>query len=112
MSNRPEPSPPRFSIVIPTYQRRDVVLASLRAVPAIAFGSFEVIVVVDGSTDGTAAAVRALPFPITVIDQENRGAATARNRGAASASGDILLFLDDDMEPDPAILFEHDRSHR
>ena len=103
-----------FSIVIPTYQRRDVVVASVKALAAQDLaGSFEVVVVVDGSRDGTAAALRRLivPFPFVVLEQPNRGAATARNAGAAAASGRILLFLDDDMEAHPRLLSEHVRSH-
>ena len=75
---------------------------------------FEVIVVIDGSTDGTADALRALdlPFPLAVFEQRNCGASAARNAGAAAASGEILLFVDDDMEPHPRLLAEHDRSHR
>jgi GT2 family glycosyltransferase len=102
-----------FSIVIPTYQRRDVVVASVKALAAQDLaGSFEVVVVVDGSRNGTAAALRRLivPFPFVVLEQPNRGAATARNAGAAAASGRILLFLDDDMEADPRLLSEHVRS--
>jgi peptidoglycan/xylan/chitin deacetylase (PgdA/CDA1 family)/glycosyltransferase involved in cell wall biosynthesis len=75
---------------------------------------FEVVVAVDGSTDGTADALRDLevPFPLRVLERENQGAAVARNAGAAAAQGELLLFLDDDMEADPAMLAEHDRSHR
>ncbi|MEZ4863291.1 MAG: glycosyltransferase [Caldilineaceae bacterium] len=105
---------PRFSIVIPTYQRCTVVVASVRALAQQEYeGRFEVIVVVDGSTDGSAQALRALeaPFPLTVIEQPNQGAATARNQGAAAACGEILLFLDDDMTAHPRLLAEHDRSH-
>jgi glycosyltransferase involved in cell wall biosynthesis/peptidoglycan/xylan/chitin deacetylase (PgdA/CDA1 family) len=104
-----------YSVVIPTYQRRDVVLRSVRSLARQQFnGSFEVIVVVDGSNDGTAEAFRSIhfPFPITILEQPNRGAATARNKGAAAAQGEILLFLDDDMEAHPNLLAEHDRSHR
>jgi GT2 family glycosyltransferase len=75
---------------------------------------FEAIVVVDGSEDGSAAALRALDvsFPLTVLEQPNQGAAAARNAGAEAASGELLLFLDDDMRADPAMLTEHDRRHR
>ena len=105
--------PTRFSIVIPTHQRRDVLVAAWPALFAIAFESYEIVIVVDGSTDGTADALRALVAsrPVTIIEQPNRGAAAARNRGAAEATGDILLFLDDDMEPDRNLLVEHDRSY-
>lgn len=102
---------PRYSIVVPTFQRRDVVSASVTALSGQRYGhGFEVIVVVDGSTDGTADELRALdvPFPLVVLEQPNRGAAAARNRGARAASGDVLLFLDDDMHAAPDLLDAHD----
>jgi len=104
----------RFSIVIPTYQRREVVLRTVAALDRQSVRDFEGIVIVDGSTDGSAAALRALRvgFPLRVVEQPNGGAAQARNAGAAVASGELLLALDDDMEADPAMLAEHDRCHR
>lgn len=102
------------SVVIPTYQRREVVLEAVRALSACEYdGSLELIVVVDGSTDGTADALRnvACPFPVKLIEQANAGAASARNRGAAEAKGEILLFLDDDMMAAPNLVAEHVRSH-
>ena len=104
----------RFSVVIPTYERRDVVVRNVRALERQTERDFEALVVVDGSTDGTAEALRALrlSFPLTVIEQPNTGQAAARNVGAAAAQGDLLVFLDDDMEADPRLLAEHDRSQR
>lgn len=105
----------RFSVVIPTYQRREVVLASVCALAEQRFSDrFEVIVVVDGSVDGSVEALQKIdtPFPLTVINQPNQGAAAARNKGAAAAKGEIVLFLDDDMEAHPQMLAEHDRSHQ
>ncbi len=104
----------RFSIVIPTHQRREIVARMVAALAAQSCRDFDATVVVDGSTDGTATALRelSLPFPLTVIEQANAGAAAARNAGAAASAGEILLFLDDDMEADPELLAEHDRSHR
>jgi glycosyltransferase involved in cell wall biosynthesis len=104
----------RFSVIVPTYQRRDVVLRTVAALDRQSMRDFEAIVVVDGSTDGSAAALRALDiaFPLRVAEQANGGAAQARNSGAALAGGELLLTLDDDMEADPAMLAEHDRSHR
>ncbi|MFI7589591.1 glycosyltransferase [Spongisporangium articulatum] len=105
---------PRISVVIPTYERRDVVLESVRALGRCAAPwPVEVVVVVDGSTDGTAAALRelaaggSLPFPLRVVEQENAGAAAARNHGARLARGRLLLFLDDDMVADRDLLTEH-----
>jgi peptidoglycan/xylan/chitin deacetylase (PgdA/CDA1 family)/GT2 family glycosyltransferase len=105
---------PRFSVVIPTYQRREIVLRSAAALDRQGERDFEVVVVVDGSDDGSSEALRALrlSYPLTVVEQPNMGAAHARNAGAAVASGEILLTLDDDMEADPGMLAEHDRSHR
>jgi len=103
-------APLSFSIVIPTFNRRDTVCDALRAIGSIDYpGAVEVIVVVDGATDGTAHALEAIarPFPLTIIEQPNEGPGSARNRGAAVATGDILLFLDDDMMCEPDILRQH-----
>jgi GT2 family glycosyltransferase/peptidoglycan/xylan/chitin deacetylase (PgdA/CDA1 family) len=104
----------RLSVVIPTFQRRETVRRTVAALDRQTLRDFEVIVSVDGSTDGTAAALRDLRvgFPLAVIEQLNRGRAAAVDAGATVAEGELLLFLDDDMEADPALLAEHDRSHR
>jgi glycosyltransferase involved in cell wall biosynthesis len=100
---------------VPTYQRKDVVCDVVSALSRIDYpGSVEVIVVIDGSTDGTAAALAGLDccLPLRVIEQVNRGAAHARNRGASRAIGDILLFLDDDMICAPDVIEQHARMYR
>ena len=104
----------RFSVVIPTHQRRETVLRGVRALDRQAARDFDVVVVDDGSSDGTAEALRGLDvsFPLTVLEQPNLGAAAARNAGAEASSSELVLFLDDDMCADPALLAEHDRSHR
>lgn len=110
-----DPKSPSFSIVIPTFQRRDVVIDAVEALSRLDYsGSIEAIVVVDGSTDGTAAALEKLklPFSLQVIEQANRGAASARNRGAADATGNIILFLDDDMISAPDLVDQHARMYR
>lgn len=98
-----------ISVVIPTHQRRDAVVATLGAVGEQAAESgapIALVVVVDGSDDGSAEAVRALELPMSlrVIEQNQAGAAAARNRGAAAATGDWLLFLDDDIVVQPGYL--------
>lgn len=106
---------PSFSIVIPTYQRREVACAAVRALGGLQYsGSLELIVVVDGSSDGTAGAVARiqLPFPTRVIEQPNEGASSARNRGAAEARNEIVLFLDDDMFAEADLVEQHARMYR
>src|SRR2546426_11269032 len=86
--------PPRFSVVIPTYQRRDIVVRMVAALERQVQRHFEVIVVVDGSTDGTADALRnlRLSLPLKIFEQSNRGGAEARNGGGAAAGGWLALF--------------------
>lgn len=104
---------PRFSVIVPTHERRDTVARNIAALDRQTYTDFEAIVVVDGSADGTAEALRELDvrFPLTVIEQPNSGVAAARTAGAAAARGEVLLFIDDDMEADPEMLAEHERSH-
>jgi GT2 family glycosyltransferase/peptidoglycan/xylan/chitin deacetylase (PgdA/CDA1 family) len=104
----------RFSVVIPTYERRENVLRTVAALGDQEFDDFEVVVAVDGSSDGTAEALRGLDtrFSLRVVEQPNGGRATAVNAGAAAAQGELLLILDDDMSADPRLIAEHDRSHR
>lgn len=102
---------PRLSIVVPTLNRRDSVLRLLGALHAqtASPSDFEAIVVVDGSTDGTLDAVRAhaAPYALRAIDLPRSGRARARNEGVRAAAGDVVLFLDDDMEPAPALVAVH-----
>jgi glycosyltransferase involved in cell wall biosynthesis len=106
---------PAISVIIPTRNRAGLLRATLAALArqTVAFGDYEIIVVVDGSTDDTIVAVNAAPTicSLTRIDLAWSGRAVARNRGAAAARGDILLFLDDDMEASPRLLEAHLRAH-
>jgi glycosyltransferase involved in cell wall biosynthesis len=74
---------------------------------------FEVVVVADGCQDETAAKIRAArwPFHVNVLEQPASGAAAARNRGAQAATGELLLFLDDDVEPEADVLRAHVAAH-
>jgi glycosyltransferase involved in cell wall biosynthesis len=90
---------PRVSVVVPIYNRADAIAATLASVSAQTYRSFEIIVVDDGSTDGTLDRVRALPLPGDVRllgDGCNRGVSAARNRGIAATRGELIAFLDSD----------------
>lgn len=86
----------RISVVIPTYNRAGQVPAAVRCVLAQTHAPHEVIVVDDGSTDGTAEALAPLMDRIRYIKTENRGVSAARNRGIREATGDWIAFLDSD----------------
>ncbi len=106
---------PEISVVIPTYNRMDVlpeVLAALERQEAAP--SFEVIVVDDGSTDGTGEwlADRSQRMPVKVLSQANAGPAAARNRGVRHASGARVAFLGDDTVPSRGWLASHARAVR
>jgi glycosyltransferase involved in cell wall biosynthesis len=84
------------SVIIPAFNAEAYVADAIETVLAQTYEPIECIVVDDGSTDGTAAAVRAFGAKVTLIQQPNAGIAGARNSGAASASGEYLAFLDAD----------------
>ena len=105
---------PSFTIVIPTYQRLPLVKGLLTELAGLEYrGRWDVIVVIDGSRDGTADALRSVswPFALTLVEQRNQGLAAARNAGAHGAGGDLLLFLDDDMRPARDILDRHAQAY-
>jgi GT2 family glycosyltransferase len=105
-----------ISVVVPTYNGRETVMRSMETLfrQDFAPSRYEVIVVVDGSSDGTAEALLALnpPCHFRVIEQENRGPSSARNRGFREAQSELILFLDDDMQCDPGLLSAHFRAHQ
>jgi GT2 family glycosyltransferase len=75
--------------------------------------AYEVIVVSDGSTDGTHAYLEGLRSTMQLrwFPQANRGPAAARNAGIQKAGGEFIVFIDDDVVPEPQLLAEHARSH-
>jgi len=107
---------PRISVVIPTYNRLDILPRVLEALAAQAppEGGFEVVVVDDGSSDGTAGflAAHRAPFPLRAFSQANAGPAGARNRGVAESAGRLVCFLGDDTVPEPDFLRRHEEAHR
>lgn len=87
---------PTISVIVPLYNAEQYVAAALESIFSQLPCPTEVLVVDDGSLDAGVAAVRAFGPRVTVLQQENRGPAAARNAAAARASGDVLAFLDAD----------------
>src|SRR5512134_3905318 len=85
----------RVSVVIPAFNVEPWLGGAIASVVDQEPAPAEIIVVDDGSSDDTGVVARRFPR-VTVIRQENRGLAGARNTGAAAATGDALLFLDAD----------------
>ncbi len=106
---------PLVSLVIPTYQRCASVERLLHALnhQSLAADKYEVIVVIDGSTDGTREMVdqAQTPFSLRCIWQANHGRAAACNCGIRAARGSLVVLLDDDMEPSPHLLDAHWNAH-
>lgn len=107
---------PELTVVIPTFNRKDSLLRTLQALETQEHPSFEVVVVSDGSTDGTDQLVQEfgarVRFPLHLIPQANAGPARARNRGTQEARGEVIVFLDDDVDPGPRFLTVHAGHHR
>jgi glycosyltransferase involved in cell wall biosynthesis/peptidoglycan/xylan/chitin deacetylase (PgdA/CDA1 family) len=100
-----------LSVIIPTYNRAGRLQACLQALThqTQTPGDFEVIVVVDGSTDETAEMLAELttPYALNVLFQANQGQNVARNHGVSHARGWYCLFLDDDIIAEPQLISEH-----
>lgn len=87
----------KVSVVIPVFNNQATIAGTLASVLAQRFdGGVEVIVVNDGSTDGTRAVVEKFDARTRVIDQKNRGVAAARNAGISAAAGEYIALLDAD----------------
>lgn len=102
-----------FSFVIPTFRRPEALAQTLTAIAAIDYESsrWEVIVVDDGSPENIDEVVSTALPAARLITQQNAGAAAARNRGAACARYQMLVFLDDDMIVAPDHLHHHEAVH-
>ncbi|HEY1360222.1 MAG TPA: glycosyltransferase [Thermoleophilaceae bacterium] len=92
---------PGISVVMPVYDGERFIAEAIESVLAQSRPAAEMIVIDDGSTDGSAAVVERFP-QVKLIRTENRGPAAARNTGVAEATGELITFLDADdlMKPD------------
>ncbi len=96
---------PRISVVVCSYNGSRTIRDCLEGLQKLEYPNFEVIIVDDGSTDGTAAIAHQYGFRL--ISTENRGLSNARNTGMEMATGEIIAYIDDDAYPDPHWLAEH-----
>jgi GT2 family glycosyltransferase len=101
-----------FSVVVPTYNRLDMLLRVLDALETqVDAPPFEVIVINDGSSDDTERVISQRKG-ITFRTQPNGGPSRARNHGVSLASGKFIILIGDDTVPEPRFLAEHARVHR
>jgi GT2 family glycosyltransferase len=90
---------PRVSVAVCSYNGARTIRDCFEGLRRLDYPNFEVIVVDDGSTDGTAAIAHEYGF--RVVSRENRGLSAARNAGMQEATGEIVAYIDDDACPDP-----------
>lgn len=103
-----------FSVVIPTYNRKPILEKCLKSLAAQALRQdggvvgYEVVVVDDGSTDGTVDWLHNSAFPhVRVLQQDHQGPAAARNLGVEAATGDTIIFIDSDLVVTDGFLQAH-----
>ena len=103
-----------YSIIIPTYQGATSIIRLVKSICSSAQlleiqEELEIVIVIDGSTDGTFSLLSAMEYNVDleVIEQQNTGLAQTRNRGVDAASGHLLWHLDDDMEINPTCMAQH-----
>lgn len=105
----------KISVQICTYNRKKLLEKVIESLLSQTFSRdlYEIVVVDDGSTDGTSGLLNALDIPVNFryIQQGKLGLAIARNKGIREAEGEYILFLDDDVLADSRLLEEHVRFH-
>lgn len=90
---------PRFSVIVCTYNGSRTLRECLEHATKLDYPDYEVIVINDGSRDASPDIAR--EFNVRLITTENRGLSSARNTGMEVATGELLVYLDDDAYPDP-----------
>jgi len=112
----PSAEEPSVTVIIPTHERREQLRRTLSCLDLEyqRGARFEVIVGIDGSSDGTGNMLSELrtAYPLRFTTVAHRGASAARNAAIARATGDVLLFIDDDALPQPGIFERHLAVHR
>jgi GT2 family glycosyltransferase len=107
---------PTVSIIIPSHNRSSSLRRALDALHLQTYpiDLMEVTVVADSCIDDTVTMLKdyQAPFKLHVIEEKCRSASIARNAGAKAATGELLLFLDDDIEPMPVLVAAHVRTHQ
>ncbi len=87
---------PLISVVIPAYNRENLISGAIESVLNQTDKNFELIVVNDGSTDNTEGVILKYKANLKYISQENKGPSAARNRGISESHGEFIAFLDSD----------------
>ena len=88
----------KISVIIPTFNRIGLLQRAIDSVLSQSLKPYEIIVVDDGSTDGTGDIIKQKYKSIKIIQQKNSGVSAARNNGIKHAKGDWIAFLDSDDE--------------
>lgn len=86
----------KISVIVPAYNSQATIVSALDSALSQQYSNVEIIVVDDGSTDDTLEILKTYGSRITLVSQNNAGAAAARNHAARLATGDLLAFLDAD----------------
>ena len=106
----------RISVIVPTFNRNEQLLSCLNdlAKQTVDPGTYEVIVIDDGSTDDTEGSLDILNYPYVLrfYRQENSGPAAARNLGVSKAENEIVAFIGDDIQVSPDFVSQHIKSHK
>ena len=103
------------SVIIPTYNGKHKIRKILDSLKVQTFQSFEIIISIDGSIDGTFEYLNAIKNDFSnliILHEPNGGRAICRNRGAQIANGKYLLFLDDDMRASSSLIEDHLSKHQ
>ena len=101
-----------LSVVIPTFNRAVLLRRLLTQLAAQGRSDFEVRVVDDGSAQPLELAGLRTPYALHVVRQRNAGAAAARHTGVLAAQGELILFIDDDMQVGTDFIEQHLRAHQ